>query len=121
MPHNHATCPSTKSDLAPTAVFIDLEKFKQVNNEQGHDTGDSLLRRVTAVFRSRIRAGDSIDRLGGTIRDKGWPVAFSMGVVSCRRAPDDLELLFNKADLLMYEAKEADRDRILQHVSDEVA
>lgn len=129
-------------------MFIDLDKFKQVNDEQGHDAGDALLQRVAEIFRSHIRAGDIVGRLGGdefalllpgmgdraalayvndlrqrlldAMRDKGWPVTFSIGIVSCHRAPDVLETLLKEADQLMYEAKEAGRDRILQHVPNEV-
>jgi diguanylate cyclase (GGDEF)-like protein len=48
-------------------------------------------------------------------------VTFSIGVVSCQRAPDALETLLREADQRMYAAKEAGRDRILQKVLDGVA
>ena len=49
------------------------------------------------------------------------PILLAAWFPGFHRAPDDLESLLNEADRLMYEAKESGRDRILQHVPDEVA
>ncbi len=125
-----------------TAVFIDLDKFKQVNDELGHETGDALLVCIAEGMRKHIRASDIAGRLGGdefalllpgmdataskiyieelrqrllgAMRVHGWPVTFSIGVANCRQAPDDLDRLLTEADKLMYEVKENGRDRILQ-------
>lgn len=46
-------------------LLIDLNRFKQVNDEYGHHMGDLLLKRIGAIFQSRIRASDTVARTGG--------------------------------------------------------
>ena len=49
-----------------TAVlFIDLDNFKDANDGFGHDSGDQLLRTITARLRAAARYGDVVARLGG--------------------------------------------------------
>jgi diguanylate cyclase (GGDEF)-like protein len=46
-------------------LFIDLDRFKRVNDTQGHTVGDEVLREIAERLREYIHTGDSISRLGG--------------------------------------------------------
>jgi diguanylate cyclase (GGDEF)-like protein len=50
----------------PTAVlYLDLDRFKAVNDTLGHLVGDTLLKKVALRFKSALREGDMLARLGG--------------------------------------------------------
>lgn len=137
---------SNRQNAAFTVVFIDLDKFKEVNDTFGHETGDALLRLVAETLRAHMRVSDIVGRFGGdefalllpgmdaagalvyvdtlrhhllaAMQTRNWPVTFSMGVASYRHAPRDFDAIIKQADALMYAAKDSGRDRIMQATFD---
>ena len=48
-----------------TVVFVDLDRFKHLNDRFGHDAGDRVLRTVGAMLRRHVRESDYVIRWGG--------------------------------------------------------
>jgi diguanylate cyclase (GGDEF)-like protein/PAS domain S-box-containing protein len=46
-------------------LFIDLDRFKPINDEYGHDIGDLVLQEIGARLKSSVRQGDTVARVGG--------------------------------------------------------
>jgi len=116
-----------------TIAFLDLDNFKYVNDTFGHFVGDEVLLSVAMIIRDSIRPMDICSRLGGDeyvvlfpettaetaenigrrlqhgllegMRKQGWPVTFSIGVVTFNRAPSSVDELLKEADQAMYDAK----------------
>ena len=130
-----------------TALLIDLDDFKTVNDTLGHSVGDALLVEVGHRLRSAVRPGDLVARLGGDefavllpgtdvgggaevaarilaaldapIPAQGHPLmaVASVGVAEWN-ARDDLETLLRHADLAMYAAKRAGKNRYARYTPD---
>ncbi len=124
-------------------LLLDLDHFKNVNDECGHAVGDSLLRNVGRAMQATLRTGDAAVRYGGeeflimlhdtdeagAIRvaeaiqevlaklptpGKGLqPVTASIGVAFFPRHGAVLDEVVNVADVAMYQAKAQGRDRIV--------
>lgn len=115
---------------ATTLVYLDIDRFKQINDRLGHAAGDRLLRRVARTLGETVRGGDSFARVGGdefvvllegarpeaflsrlraslrlAMAPDGWDVDFSLGAVTYHRPPDTVEEMLAAADHEMYAAK----------------
>lgn len=123
-----------------TAMFMDCDNFKKVNDERGHRGGDELLRQIADVLRSHTRSSDIVGRMGGDefavilpqtgmaearaavgklhslleamVKEKGYPVTFSIGVAQFDKPPTSVDLMIAMADNLMYEVKGDQKDGV---------
>lgn len=118
---------------AISVAFIDLDKFKALNDRAGHDVGDEALRVVAQTLRSQLRSTDLPARIGGdefavmlpemdargasqatqilqsrllsAMEHRGWPITFSIGLATFATAPDSVDDMIKRADTLMYQMK----------------
>jgi diguanylate cyclase (GGDEF)-like protein/PAS domain S-box-containing protein len=54
-----------RSDARFAVLFMDIDRFKEVNDTHGHEFGDLLLRAVAQRLRSSVRQSDTVARIGG--------------------------------------------------------
>jgi diguanylate cyclase (GGDEF)-like protein len=125
-----------------TLLFLDLDRFKLLNDHQGHAAGDAALIAVTRLMRSDMRAHDVLGRYGGEellavlpgcdleaatliaermrvdLQALGIPVTSSADVLTASigvavfERGDDAKALIDRADQAMYAAKRAGGNRI---------
>jgi diguanylate cyclase (GGDEF)-like protein/PAS domain S-box-containing protein len=140
---DHVRIRTGGDDAGLAIAIVDVDHFKRVNDEHGHQVGDTVLREVAQRLRRSLRSSDVISRWGGeefcvlfgAVHDDadmarraerlrlavtstpielpaGLPimVTVSVGVARARRGrrTDDL---FGDADVALYDAKRAGRNR----------
>jgi diguanylate cyclase (GGDEF)-like protein len=123
-------------------LFLDLDRFKEINDRFGHDAGDRALLTVAAVMREELRDVDEIGRYGGEefvvalpgadarramqiaerIRARlqqlasattgGGIPTVSIGVASTQ-GEQDMDTMIRRADRAMYVAKKSGRNRVV--------
>ena len=54
-----------RTQIPFSIIFIDLDGFKEINDNYGHDAGDLALKSVAAVLKEQLRSGDIFARWGG--------------------------------------------------------
>ncbi len=74
-------------------LFVDIDGFKPVNDNHGHDVGDALLRQIAARLRECVRESDTVARVGGD----------EFVLVLESSAPDDIIAIANKVLVAMRE------------------
>ena len=127
-----------------SVVYLDIDKFKFVNDRYGHNAGDTLLRTAARTIQDKIRSSDLIARIGGDefalllpetqseaaqivvrrlqrflmdlAQRNEWPVTFSFGVATFLRAPGSVEEMVKRADVLMVAAKAAGGNAVRHEV-----
>lgn len=128
---------STKTPFS--MLIADLDHFKQVKDQYGHDKGDEVLQFIVNVIKSELRNDDVCGRYGGEefmillpntnkkeafavaerIRIKvaqsmspfGKPITISIGLSTFPEDGEKTTLLFKKADEAMYKAKQNGRNQ----------
>src|SRR5205814_3211522 len=60
-----ALAQAARSNQKLAVFFLDLDRFKDINDSLGHSTGDSLLKAVAERVRRCVREGDTVSRFGG--------------------------------------------------------
>ncbi|HNZ91645.1 MAG TPA: GGDEF domain-containing protein [Acidovorax sp.] len=126
--------------LPLTALMLDLDHFKQINDTHGHDTGDRALQLFSRLLKETQRRGDLAARLGGEefclllhenpalgipldqrLRERlqqaapaelGLALDFSAGMATLRPDDSSLQPLLARADAALYAAKTAGRGRL---------
>jgi diguanylate cyclase (GGDEF)-like protein len=122
---------SARENQPLCVAMLDLDRFKEFNDENGHQAGDRLLKEVTASWKETLRPSDLLARYGGEefiLLLPNCPIELGLDVVERLRAQTPTtqtcsagiavwdgeeapERLVARADSALYEAKRAGRDK----------
>ena len=131
-----------RSSSPMTLAYLDLDSFKEINDRQGHATGDKVLVMVAQIMRKSIRDTDLVARMGGdefalilpntgrdaakkvlekllklltrSMRQHRWAVTFSAGAVTFLTPPENIHEMIKRADKAMYSVKQAGKNHLRQ-------
>jgi len=114
-------------------LLVDVDRFKDINDSQGHERGDEALRKIAALLQRTVRGHDTVARFGGdefVLLLSGVPrddvaaaakrigrqvneagLSVSIGVATWPEDCEEMTRLFAVADANMYRAKQAGRSR----------
>ncbi|MEE8389072.1 MAG: EAL domain-containing protein [Acidiferrobacterales bacterium] len=101
---SHALTHCQRSDKTCAVLFLDLDRFKTINDTLGHDVGDRLLQAVGERLKTVVRDGDTTARLGGdefTVLLEGITSPEDVGNVS-RKILNKLSRQFSIDDQKLY-------------------
>ncbi len=76
---------------ALSVVFVDVDRFKALNDTLGHDTGDSALRAIGALLRSNVRESDYVIRWGGD----EFVLLLTCAIDQAKRKASELKVAFD--------------------------
>ncbi len=83
-------------------LVVDLDDFKPINDEHGHEAGDRALVHVSTLLRNNVRASDSVGRLGG---DEFAIILWQADEANARTKAASLEALIGASPLVLGAAK----------------
>lgn len=133
---------SARTGTPLAAVMVDIDKFKKINDQYGHATGDQVLCQVAEMLLNRARTTDVVCRYGGeefalilphtdletatTVAERlraglagtplaGISVTASFGVSALQLGPTGPQSLLDQADKALYHAKRTGRDRVVRY------
>ena len=98
-------------------MFIDIDRFKEVNDTLGHAAGDKVLQATAELLRASLREVDTISRLGDQ-EGRDIFVTVSIGIALYPLDADDIDALLQAADVAMYRAKQKGRNTYEFHASE---
>ena len=94
----HAIERAERESTRLSVTFLDLDRFKVINDTLGHDVGDQLLKEVATRIRSRLRHSDTVARMGGdefvilmeNLKEPGYCVAAATAIIAEVSKPLDI-------------------------------